>query len=85
MTYTENTNRKNKTGTARNTVGALMFIFVVCALSAMVGVSLYHCLAQQHIMGLVGETEKHTGTLLTHLAILIVAISKFHSLNLTLK
>ena len=75
MTYKNNTKRQTKTGTARNTVGALMFVFVVCALSAMVGVSLYHCLAQQHIMGLVGETEKHTGTLFTHFAILNVVIS----------
>ena len=69
MTYKDNTIRKTKAGTPKNTVGVLMFVFVVCALSAMVGcmvgVSLYHCLAQQHLMGLVGETEKDTGTLLS--------------------
>ena len=75
MTYKDHSNRKTKTGTAKNTVGVLMFVFVICAVSAMVGVSLYHCLAQQHIMGLVGETEKDTGTLST-LSIVNMVISK---------
>ena len=87
MTYKDHSNRKTKTGTAKNTVGVLMFVFVICAVSAMVGVSLYHCLAQQHIMGLVGETEKDTGTLSTHLSIVNMVISKWqvHTLNLTFK
>ena len=64
-------------GTAKNSVGVFMFVFVVCAISAMVGVSLYHCLSQQHIMGLGGEIEKDTGTLSSYLSILNVVILKY--------
>ena len=60
----------------KNSVGVFVFVFLVAAISALVGVSLYHCLSKQHIGGLDGNAEA-SGKSVFHVQIKNVAFIVF--------